>query len=83
MRRLAKCCALVSPGPHAIFLILSCDDAKNERFDMKQIVTAVFGKKRFTLINRNSSIVPSLDAIKSSMDVFKCILLFIFQVSKP
>jgi hypothetical protein len=44
MRRLAKCVALVSPGPHAIFLILSCDDAKNERFDMKQIVTAVFGK---------------------------------------
>jgi len=43
MRRLAKCCALVSPGPHAIFLILSCDDAKNERFDMKQIVTTVFG----------------------------------------
>lgn len=44
MRRLAKCVALVSPGPHAIFLILSCDDAKNERFDMKQIVTTVFGK---------------------------------------
>ncbi|CAF1105067.1 unnamed protein product [Adineta ricciae] len=43
MRRLAKCVALVSPGPHAIFLILSCDDAKNERFDMKQIVTTVFG----------------------------------------
>ena len=43
MRRLAKCCALVSPGPHALFLILSCDDAKNERFDMKQIVTTVFG----------------------------------------
>ncbi|CAF0726948.1 unnamed protein product [Rotaria sp. Silwood1] len=43
MRRLAKCVALVSPGPHAIFLILSCDDAKNERFNMKQIVTTVFG----------------------------------------
>jgi hypothetical protein len=45
MRRLAKCVALVSPGPHAIFLILSCDDAKNERFDMKQIVTTIFGKE--------------------------------------
>jgi hypothetical protein len=50
MKRLAKCCALISPGPHAIFLILSCDDAKNERFDMKQIVTAVFGKGQFILI---------------------------------
>jgi hypothetical protein len=47
MRRLAKCVATVSPGPHAIFLILSCDDAKNERFNMKQIVTAVFGKRMF------------------------------------
>jgi hypothetical protein len=49
MRRLAKCVALVSPGPHAIFLILSCDDAKNEQFDMKQIVTTVFGKLTFEL----------------------------------
>ncbi len=47
MRRLAKCVALVSPGPHAIFLILSCDDAKNEQFDMKKIVTAAFGKEYF------------------------------------
>lgn len=56
MRRLAKCVACVSPGPHAIFLILSCDDAKNERFNMKQIVTTVFGEQRSRKMNGTSLI---------------------------
>ncbi|CAF3565934.1 unnamed protein product [Didymodactylos carnosus] len=43
MKSLAECIAYISPGPHAIFLILSCDDKKNDLFDMEKIVTTVFG----------------------------------------
>ncbi|CAF0907488.1 unnamed protein product [Didymodactylos carnosus] len=45
MKSLAECIAYISPGPHAIFLILSCDDKKNDLFDMEKIVTTVFGSE--------------------------------------
>lgn len=76
MRRLAKCVALVSPGPHALFLILSCDDAKNERFNMKQIVTTIFGKsKSFLLIFSISTYIYFLgaEALDQSIVVFSFI----------